>query len=173
MAKILLVEDNELNRDMLSRRLRRRGYELAIAIDGEEAIAMASAQAFDLILMDMSLPVIDGWEATRRLKAQSHTQDIPIIALTAHAMRGDRDRALAAGCNDYDTKPVDLKRLIGKMQTFLSADQLASNNPKAPATTPATPPPQNRLLRLLFRLHQSLQQPQSLPLPRRLRQQLQ
>ncbi len=141
MAKILLVEDNELNRDMLSRRLRRRGYELAIAIDGAEAISMASAQAFDLILMDMSLPVIDGWEATRRLKAQSHTQDIPIIALTAHAMRGDRDRALAAGCNDYDTKPVDLKRLIGKMQTFLSADQLASNNPKAPATTPATPSP--------------------------------
>ncbi|NEP60636.1 MAG: response regulator, partial [Symploca sp. SIO2G7] len=139
MAKILLVEDNELNRDMLSRRLRRRGYDLAIAIDGAEAIAIASAQPFDLILMDMSLPVIDGWEATRRLKAQTHTQHIPIIALTAHAMRGDRDQALAAGCDDYDTKPIDLKRLLGKIKTFLSADRLvtAADKPKPVAETPA------------------------------------
>lgn len=156
MVKILLVEDNELNRDMLSRRLRRRGYDLAIAVDGAEAIAIASAQPFDLILMDMSLPVMDGWEATRRLKAQPHTQNVPIIALTAHAMRGDRDQALAAGCDDYDTKPIDLKRLIGKIKSFLSAEQLAtaSDKPKSqvvsetsaapviPITpvTPITPP---------------------------------
>lgn len=123
MAKILLVEDNELNRDMLSRRLRRRGYELSIAVDGAEAIAIASAQPFDLILMDMSLPVMDGWEATRRLKAQPHTKKVPIIALTAHAMRGDRDQALAAGCDDYDTKPIDLKRLLSKIKSFLSSEQ--------------------------------------------------
>ena len=120
MAKILLVEDNELNRDMLSRRLRRRGYDLAVAVDGAEAIAIASAQPFDLILMDMSLPVIDGWEATRRLKAQPHTQTVPIIALTAHAMRGDRDQALEAGCDDYDTKPIDLKRLLSKIEACLA-----------------------------------------------------
>ena len=141
MARILLVEDNELNRDMLSRRLRRRGYELSIAVDGAEAIAIASAQSFDLILMDMSLPVIDGWEATRRLKAQPHTQAIPIIALTAHAMRGDRDQALAAGCDDYDTKPIDLKRLLGKMKAFLSAEQLAADKPKAPAVSETTAAP--------------------------------
>ncbi|WP_163702494.1 response regulator [Adonisia turfae] len=143
MARILLVEDNELNRDMLSRRLRRRGYELAVAVDGAEAIAIASAQPFDLILMDMSLPVIDGWEATRRLKAQSHTQDVPIIALTAHAMRGDRDQALAAGCDDYDTKPIDLKRLLGKIKAFLSAEQLstASDTPKAKVVTENTAAP--------------------------------
>lgn len=143
MAKILLVEDNELNRDMLSRRLRRRGYELAIAVDGAEAIAIASAQPFDLILMDMSLPVMDGWEATRRLKAQPHTQHIPIIALTAHAMRGDRDQALSAGCDDYDTKPIDLKRLLGKIKAFLSADQLAtaSDSPKARAVSETTAAP--------------------------------
>ncbi|MBT9315862.1 response regulator [Leptothoe spongobia] len=135
MARILLVEDNELNRDMLSRRLRRRGYELSIAVDGAEAIAIASAQSFDLILMDMSLPVIDGWEATRRLKAQPHTQAVPIIALTAHAMRGDRDQALAAGCDDYDTKPIDLKRLLGKMKAFLSSEPLVSDRPKASATS--------------------------------------
>ncbi|EKV00677.1 response regulator with CheY-like receiver domain and winged-helix DNA-binding domain [Leptolyngbya sp. PCC 7375] len=143
MARILLVEDNELNRDMLSRRLRRRGYELAVAVDGAEAIAIASAQPFDLILMDMSLPVIDGWEATRRLKAQSHTQDVPIIALTAHAMRGDRDQALAAGCDDYDTKPIDLKRLLGKIKAFLSAEQLstASDTPRAKVVTENTAAP--------------------------------
>lgn len=143
MARILLVEDNELNRDMLSRRLRRRGYDLAVAVDGAEAIAIASAQPFDLILMDMSLPVIDGWEATRRLKAQPHTQQVPIIALTAHAMRGDRDQALAAGCDDYDTKPIDLKRLLGKIKTFLSADQLvtASETPKAQTVKETTAAP--------------------------------
>lgn len=143
MAKILLVEDNELNRDMLSRRLRRRGYDLAIAEDGAEAIAIASAQPFDLILMDMSLPVMDGWEATRRLKAQTHTQHIPIIALTAHAMRGDRDQALSAGCDDYDTKPIDLKRLLEKIKAFLSADQLAtaSDRPKARTVTETTAAP--------------------------------
>ncbi|MEM6252717.1 MAG: response regulator [Cyanobacteria bacterium P01_D01_bin.156] len=143
MTKILLVEDNELNRDMLSRRLRRRGYELSIAVDGAEAIAIASAQTFDLILMDMSLPVMDGWEATRRLKAQPHTQKVPIIALTAHAMRGDRDQALAAGCDDYDTKPIDLKRLLSKIKSFLSSEQLAdtSSTPKPIKTkeSPAAP----------------------------------
>ncbi|MGD1950924.1 MAG: response regulator [Leptolyngbyaceae cyanobacterium] len=137
MAKILLVEDNELNRDMLSRRLRRRGYDLAVAVDGAEAIAIASAQPFDLILMDMSLPVIDGWEATRRLKAQPHTQTVPIIALTAHAMRGDRDQALEAGCDDYDTKPIDLKRLLGKIKAFLSGQQLTS--PSELTKVPVTP----------------------------------
>ncbi|MEL7507612.1 MAG: response regulator [Cyanobacteria bacterium J06554_1] len=141
MARVLLVEDNELNRDMLSRRLRRRGYDLAIAVDGAEAIAIASAQTFDLILMDMSLPVIDGWEATRRLKAQPHTKDVPIIALTAHAMRGDRDQALEAGCDDYDTKPIDLKRLIGKMKLFLSSEQLASDKPKVSAKSEAAAAP--------------------------------
>ena len=135
MARILLVEDNELNRDMLSRRLRRRGYDLAVAVDGAEAIAIASAQPFDLILMDMSLPVIDGWEATRRLKAQPHTQQVPIIALTAHAMRGDRDQALAAGCDDYDTKPIDLKRLLNKIKSFLSKDQLATATDSSKAST--------------------------------------
>ncbi|MBX2864335.1 MAG: response regulator [Leptolyngbyaceae cyanobacterium MAG.088] len=134
MARILLVEDNELNRDMLSRRLRRRGYDLAVAVDGAEAIAIASAQPFDLILMDMSLPVIDGWEATRRLKAQPHTQQVPIIALTAHAMRGDRDQALAAGCDEYDTKPIDLKRLLGKIKSFLSAEQLEKTSDTSTAS---------------------------------------
>ena len=141
MARVLLVEDNELNRDMLSRRLRRRGYDLAIAVDGAEAIAIASAQTFDLILMDMSLPVIDGWEATRRLKAQPHTKDVPIIALTAHAMRGDREQALEAGCDDYDTKPIDLKRLIGKMKLFLSSEQLTSDKPKVSAISETSAAP--------------------------------
>ncbi|MEO0352033.1 MAG: response regulator [Cyanobacteria bacterium P01_A01_bin.15] len=136
MAKILLVEDNELNRDMLGRRLRRRGYDVTIAVDGAEAIAIASAQLFDLILMDMSLPVIDGWEATRRLKAQAHTQAVPIIALTAHAMRGDRDQALAAGCDDYDTKPIDLKRLLEKIKLFLSSERPATVAHRSP--DPAT-----------------------------------
>ena len=120
MTKILLVEDNELNRDMLSRRLARRGYEVAVAIDGEEAITMAAAQVPALILMDMSLPVMDGWEATRRLKADDKTRAIPVIALTAHAMSGDRELALAAGCNDYDTKPVDLNRLLPKIEALLA-----------------------------------------------------
>ncbi|MBE9028736.1 response regulator [filamentous cyanobacterium LEGE 11480] len=125
MAKILLVEDNEFNRDMLSRRLKRRGHEVLIAVDGLEGINLALSAMPDLILMDMSLPEIDGWEATRRLKADAVTAGIPIIALTAHAMVGDRDRALAAGCDEYDTKPVELPRLLGKMQQLLEADRPA------------------------------------------------
>jgi len=120
MARILLVEDNEMNRDMLSRRLTRRGHEIAIAVDGQQAVEMASAQKPELILMDMSLPIIDGWEASQRIKGDPKTSMIPIIALTAHAMQGDREKALKAGCDDYDTKPVDLKRLLEKIQTFLA-----------------------------------------------------
>jgi CheY-like chemotaxis protein len=119
MPRILLIEDNEMNRDMLSRRLQRRGYEVLMALDGGEGVAMAQAQLPDLILMDMSLPVVDGWEAARRLKAEPATQAIPIIALTAHAMSGDRDRALEAGCDDYDTKPVELARLLEKIEALL------------------------------------------------------
>lgn len=117
MAKILLVEDNEMNRDMLSRRLQRRGYEIVCAVDGEQAVAMAQSEAPALILMDMSLPLLDGWEATRRIKSQSPA--VPIIALTAHAMQGDEDKARAAGCDDYDTKPVELQRLLGKIEALL------------------------------------------------------
>jgi len=119
MAKILLVEDNEMNRDMLSRRLQRKGYEVAMAVDGREGVEMARAGRFDLILMDMSLPEIDGWEATRQLRAAAETRSVPIIGLTAHAMAGDREKALEAGCNDYDTKPVELPRLLGKIETLL------------------------------------------------------
>jgi CheY-like chemotaxis protein len=119
MAKILLVEDNEVNRDMLSRRLGRKGYQVLLALDGEEGISIACSEIPDLILMDMSLPVVDGWEATRQLKTIPQTQAIPIIALTAHAMAGDRERCVAAGCDDYDTKPVEFARLIGKIQAFL------------------------------------------------------
>lgn len=119
MAKILLVEDNEMNRDMLSRRLERRGHEVAIAVDGAEGVSMAHAQKPDLILLDMSLPVLDGWEAARQLKAADDTRAIPIIALTAHAMAGDREKALDAGCDDYDTKPIELPRLLGKMDALL------------------------------------------------------
>jgi len=121
MAKILLVEDNELNRDMLSRRLMRKGYEVVMAVDGEAGVAMAESQRPDLILMDISLPAMDGWEATRRLKGRAETRAIPIIALTAHAMASDRDKALAAGCNDYDTKPVELPRLLDKIERLLQA----------------------------------------------------
>ena len=120
MSKILLVEDNEMNRDMLSRRLLRRGYDVVIAHDGESGISLAASEAPDLILMDMSLPILDGWEATRRLKAASATQHIPIIALTAHAMSSDRDKALEAGCDDYDTKPIELPRLMEKIEALLS-----------------------------------------------------
>jgi CheY-like chemotaxis protein len=119
MTKILLVEDNEMNRDMLSRRLVRRGYEVAIAVDGEQGVAMATSESPALILMDMSLPGIDGWEATRRIKAAPATQGIPVIALTAHAMEGDREKALAAGVDDFDTKPVELERLLGKIEAQL------------------------------------------------------
>ena len=120
MAKILLVEDNEMNRDMLSRRLQRKGYEVVIAVDGGEGVAMAHSQAPDLILMDMSLPVLDGWEATRKLKAAPETAAIPVIALTAHAMATDREKAMEAGCDDYDTKPIELPRLLGKIEAMLS-----------------------------------------------------
>ena len=119
MAKILIVEDNEMNRDMLSRRLIRRGYKIAMAVDGEQGIAAAKAETPDLILMDMSLPVFDGWEATRRLKADPSTQAIPVIGLTAHAMAGDREKAIAAGCDDYDTKPIELPRLLEKAEALL------------------------------------------------------
>ena len=121
MKRILLVEDNEMNRDMLSRRLQRRGFELTMAFDGQAGIDAADSQLPDLILMDMSLPQIDGWEATRRLKANTKTREIPIVALTAHAMDGEREKALAAGCDDYDTKPVDLERLLKKMDNLLNA----------------------------------------------------
>ncbi len=120
MPKILLVEDNETNRDMLTRRLLRRGYEVLIAVDGEKGISMAQSEIPDLILMDMSLPILDGWEATRRLKADAAMQHIPVIALTAHAMSSDRDKALEAGCDDYDTKPIELPRLLEKIETLLT-----------------------------------------------------
>jgi two-component system, cell cycle response regulator DivK len=121
MPKVLLVEDNEMNRDMLSRRLARRGFEVVVAEDGERGVAAAREAQPDLILMDMSLPVLDGWEASRRLKADETTSRIPIIALTAHAMAGDRDRALEAGCEDYDTKPIELARLLEKMDRVLGS----------------------------------------------------
>jgi CheY-like chemotaxis protein len=120
MPKILLVEDNEMNRDMLSRRLIRKGYEVVMALDGQQAVEAAGAQKPDLILMDMSLPVIDGWEATRQIKAAPETRAIPVIALTAHAMSDDREKALEAGCDDYDTKPVDLPRLLDKITGLLA-----------------------------------------------------
>lgn len=120
MTKILLVEDNEVNREMLSRRLVRRGFELTIAINGAEAIDHAKTQLPDLILMDMSLPILDGWEATQQLKAMPETQHIPVIALTAHAMAGDREKCLAAGCDEYDVKPIDLPRLLSKIEALLA-----------------------------------------------------
>ena len=120
MVKVLLVEDNEMNRDMLSRRLIRKGFEVILALDGAQALQAALAEVPALILMDMSLPVMDGWEATRRIKAEAATAAIPVIGLTAHAMDGDREKCLAAGCDDYDTKPVDLPRLLEKMHAQLS-----------------------------------------------------
>jgi two-component system, cell cycle response regulator DivK len=119
MAKLLLVEDNEMNRDMLSRRLERKGYSVVCAMDGEQAVKMAGSENPALILMDMSLPILDGWEATRRIKAS--TPKVPIIALTAHAMEGDEKKAREAGCDDYDTKPIELERLLGKIQALLAA----------------------------------------------------
>ncbi len=119
MPKILLVEDNEMNRDMLSRRLQRKGFEVALAVDGVQGVAMATAGGYDLILMDMSLPELDGWEATRRVREAEAGHRVPIIALTAHAMSGDREKAMAAGCDDYDTKPVELERLLGKIEALL------------------------------------------------------
>lgn len=119
MAKILLVEDNEMNRDMLSRRLQRKGYDVVMAVDGEEGVAMAASHSPDLILMDMSLPVLNGWDATRRIKADSALAGIPVIALTAHAMASDREQALAAGCDAYETKPIDLPLLLEKIESLL------------------------------------------------------
>lgn len=126
MAKILLVEDNEMNRDMLSRRLQRKGYEVVMAVDGEEGVAMASRDAPDLILMDISLPRMNGYDATRAIKADTRTQGVPIIALTAHAMASDREKALAAGCDDYDTKPIELPTLLGKIESLLGRAALKS-----------------------------------------------
>ena len=120
MPKVLLVEDNETNRDMLSRRLARRGFEVLMAIDGEQGVEMAKTEMPDLILMDMSLPVLDGWGATRLIKAEASTRPIPLIALTAHAMAGDREKALQAGCDDYDTKPIELPRLLEKIDRLLN-----------------------------------------------------
>ena len=122
MPRVLLVEDNEMNRDMLSRRLMRRGFQVVLAEDGQAGVDMAATESPDIILMDMSLPVLDGWEATRRLKARPETQAIPLIALTAHAMAGDRDRALQAGCDDYDTKPIEFDRLMEKIDRLITAN---------------------------------------------------
>jgi len=119
MPKVLVVEDNEMNRDMLSRRLQRRGYEVVVSVDGEDGVNKARSEAPDIILMDMDLPVLDGWAATKMLKAAPETQTIPVIALTAHAMAGDREKALEAGCDDYDTKPVEFARLVEKMEKLL------------------------------------------------------
>ena len=138
MPKLLLVEDNEEGRDGLSRHLRRRGYDVLVAVDGQQGVDVARAEAPDLILMDMSLPILDGWEATRQLKAQSDTSGIAVIALTAHAMAGDRERALEAGCDDYDTKPIEFHRLLTKIESLLERKLSASRaqsarEPPAPA----------------------------------------
>ena len=125
MPKVLLVEDNDMNRDMLSRRLARRGFDVLMALDGEQGVQMAKTELPDLILMDMSLPVLDGWEATRRIKAEASTKSIPLIALTAHAMAGDREKSLQAGCDDYDTKPIELLRLLDKMDRLLNENTLS------------------------------------------------
>lgn len=133
MAKILLIEDNEMNRDMLSRRLQRKGYDVLIAVDGAEGVALAKDQLPDLILMDMSLPIVDGWEATRQLKADTKTKHIPIIAQTAHAMSGDREKCIAAGCDDYATKPVELPTLLAKIEKHL-ANQANDLSPQINST---------------------------------------
>ena len=140
MKKILLVEDNEMNRDMLSRRLAKRGYAVVMAVDGAEGVTMARSESPDLVLMDMGLPVMDGWTATRHIKADPATAQIPVLALTAEAMEGDREKCLSAGCDEYDTKPVDLERLIGKMEALLARSRPApsiSGTPENPS--PASP----------------------------------
>jgi CheY-like chemotaxis protein len=124
LSKILLVEDNEMNRDMLTRRLQRRGYEVVVAVDGAQGLAMAQSETPAIVLMDISLPVLDGWEATRRLKMAPETRSIPVIALTAHAMTGDRERCIEAGCDDFDTKPVEIARLVGKIETLLQRSKM-------------------------------------------------
>lgn len=131
MPKILLIEDNEMNRDMLSRRLQRKGFDVEVAVDGQQGIDAANQDRPDLIIMDMSLPVLDGWEATRQLKADPKTQDIPIIGLSAHAMAGDREKALDAGCDDYDTKPVELPRLLAKVELMLKRSAKSISAPDA------------------------------------------
>jgi two-component system, cell cycle response regulator DivK len=123
MPKVLLVEDNEMNRDMLSRRLTRRGFEVVFAADGQQGVDLARSEKPDIILMDMSLPVMDGWEATRRIKEDGTMRRIPVIGLTAHAMSGDREKAIEAGCDDYDSKPVEIDRLLGKINRLLNADE--------------------------------------------------
>lgn len=128
MPTVLLVEDNEMNRDMLSRRLARRGFDVLMAVDGDQGVRMAKTEMPDLILMDMSLPVIDGWEAARQIKAEASTQPIPLIALTAHAMAGDRDKALQAGCDDFETKPIELSRLLDKMDRLLNEKMLTAQS---------------------------------------------
>jgi two-component system, cell cycle response regulator DivK len=138
MSKILLVADNEMSRDMLSRRLERRGYQVIIAVDGQAGVALARSHAPDLILMDMSLPMLDGWEATRQLKAAVETRAIPIIALTAHAMSGDREKALEAGCDDYDSKPVEFARLLGKIQALLNQEATPCTPPTVPCSSLTT-----------------------------------
>lgn len=120
MHRVLLVEDNDMNRDMLSRRLKKKGFEVDMALDGAQGVEMARNGTYDIVLMDMSLPVIDGWEATRQLRASPETRNVPVIALTAHAMAGDRDKAMDAGCSDYDTKPVEIERLLLKMNALLT-----------------------------------------------------
>jgi two-component system, cell cycle response regulator DivK len=124
MTKVLVVEDNEMNRDMLSRRLTRRGFQVIFAVNGQEGVDLARTELPDIILMDMSLPVMDGWEATRRVKSDEATRGVPVIGLTAHAMAGDREKAIDAGCDDYDTKPVELERLIGKMERLLGGGKV-------------------------------------------------
>jgi two-component system cell cycle response regulator DivK len=124
LSKILLVEDNEMNRDMLTRRLQRRGYEVVVAVDGAQGVAMAQSETPAIVLMDISLPVLDGWEATRRLKMAPETKSIPVIALTAHAMTGDRETCIEAGCDDFDTKPVEIARLVGKIETLLQRSKV-------------------------------------------------
>jgi two-component system cell cycle response regulator DivK len=124
LSKILLVEDNEMNRDMLTRRLQRRGYEVVVAVDGAQGLAVAQSETPAIVLMDISLPVLDGWEATRRLKMAPETRSIPVIALTAHAMTGDRERCIEAGCDDFDTKPVEIARLVGKIETLLQRSKV-------------------------------------------------
>ena len=120
MTKVLLVEDNEMNRDMLSRRLTRRGFQVVCAMDGQQGVDLTRSEKPDIILMDMSLPVMDGWEATRRVKSDAATRNVPVIGLTSHAMSGDREKAIEAGCDDYDTKPVELDRLIGKIERLVA-----------------------------------------------------
>lgn len=133
MARILVVEDNEMNRDMVTRRLQKKGYDILTAVDGTLGIEVAQSEAPDLILMDLSLPVMDGWEATRRLKKYPSTQNIPVIALTAHAMAGDREKALEAGCDDYDVKPIDFPRLLSKIEVMLKRKQTCSEKPPGEA----------------------------------------